>query len=49
MSLLVEFSGVKAINLLLTFDHQNTMEDWLIIENVAVGISIPYSYEKSRF
>lgn len=35
----------------LPFDHQSNMDDWLIIEkieDVVVGTSIPYNYEKSR-
>lgn len=49
---LVEFSDVQAITPPLAFDHQSTMDDWLIIEkieDVVVGTSIPYNYEKSRF
>lgn len=48
---LVEFSNVKQITP-LAFDHQGNMDDWLIIEkieDVVVGTSIPYNYEKSRF
>lgn len=48
---LVEFSGVKEIEA-LEFDHQGNMDDWLIIEkieDVVVGTSIPYNYEKSKF
>ncbi len=48
---LVEFENVKQIEP-LDFDHQNNMDDWLIIEkieDVVVGTSIPYGYEKSRF
>lgn len=48
---LVEFEKVKEIAP-LTFDHQGNMDDWLIIdkiEDVVVGTSIPYNYEKSRF
>ena len=48
---LVEFSGVKEIEP-LEFDHQGNMDDWLIIEkieDVVVGSSIPYNYEKSKF
>jgi len=48
---LVEFSGVKEIEA-LEFDHQGNMDDWLIIEkieDVVVGSSIPYNYEKSKF
>lgn len=49
---LVEFSDVKAIAPPLAFDHQGNMDDWLIIEkieDVVVGTSIPYNYEKSKF
>lgn len=48
---LVEFNGVKEIEP-LEFDHQGNMDDWLIIEkieDVVVGSSIPYNYEKSKF
>jgi hypothetical protein len=48
---LVEFADVKEIDS-LPFDHQGNMDDWLIIkkiEDVVVGTSIPYNYEKSRF
>lgn len=48
---LVEFSSVKEIEP-LEFDHQGNMDDWLIlekIEDVVVGSSIPYNYEKSKF
>ncbi len=48
---LVEFSDVKEIEP-LDFDHQGNMDDWLIIEkieDVVVGTSIPYNYDKSRF
>jgi hypothetical protein len=48
---LVEFSDVKEIEP-LDFDHQGNMDDWLIIdkiEDVVVGTSIPYNYEKSKF
>ena len=48
---LVEFSNVEAIEP-LDFDHQGNMDDWLIvekIEDVVVGTSIPYNYDKSRF
>lgn len=48
---LVEFTDVKEIET-LNFDHQGNMDDWLIvdkIEDVVVGTSIPYNYEKSRF
>lgn len=49
---LVEFGEVKAIDPPLAFDHQSAMDDWLIlekIEDIIVGTSIPYNYEKSRF
>lgn len=48
---LVEFADVKVIEA-LPFDRQNNMDDWLIIEkieDVVVGTSIPYDYEKSKF
>ncbi|WP_050638349.1 hypothetical protein [Candidatus Stoquefichus sp. SB1] len=48
---LVEFENVQEIEA-LAFDHQGNMDDWLIIdkiEDVVVGTSIPYNYEKSRF
>ena len=48
---LVEFEDVKEIAP-LAFDHQGNMDDWLIIgkiEDVVVGTSIPYNYEKSKF
>lgn len=48
---LVEFDNVESIEP-LDFDHQRNMDDWLIIEkieDVVVGTSIPYNYEKSRF
>ncbi|MFZ7103155.1 MAG: hypothetical protein ACOWWO_10955 [Peptococcaceae bacterium] len=48
---LVEFKAVKEITP-LKFDHQTNMDDWLIIdkiEDVVVGTSIPYNYEKSKF
>ncbi|EUJ29143.1 hypothetical protein MFLO_11170 [Listeria floridensis FSL S10-1187] len=47
----VEFDHVEEIES-LEFEHQGTMDDWLIIEkieDVLVGSSIPYNYEKSRF
>lgn len=49
---LVEFGRVQQIEPPLLFDHQGNMDDWLIIdkiEDVVVGTSIPYNYEKSRF
>lgn len=48
---LVEFADVKEIEV-LSFDRQNNMDDWLIvekIEDVLVGTSIPYNYENSKF
>lgn len=48
---LVEFKNVEEIEP-LDFDHQGNMDDWLIIEkieDVVVGTSIPYNYEKSKF
>ena len=48
---LVEFSNVEEISP-LEFDHQSNMDDWLIIEkieDVVVGTSIPYNYDKSKF
>lgn len=48
---LVEFSDVEEISP-LEFDHQSNMDDWLIIEkieDVVVGTSIPYNYDKSKF
>ncbi|MDO5548178.1 MAG: hypothetical protein Q4F79_06790 [Eubacteriales bacterium] len=48
---LVEFEEVQKITP-LAFDHQGNMDDWLIIEkieDVLVGTSIPYNYEKSKF
>jgi len=48
---LVAFKDVKEIPP-LDFAHQGNMDDWLIIEkinDVVVGTSIPYNYEKSRF
>lgn len=47
---LVEFSDLQKIAP-LDFEHQGNMDDWLIIEkieDVLVGTSIPYNYEKSR-
>ncbi|MCD7900256.1 MAG: hypothetical protein LUH22_10405 [Bacteroides sp.] len=49
--ILVEFCDVEKIEPALNFDHQKTMDDWLIIskiDDVVVGTSIPYNYEKSR-
>jgi hypothetical protein len=48
---LIEFMDVKEIKP-LEFDHQSNMDDWLIIEkieDVVVGTSIPYDYDRSRF
>lgn len=48
---LVEFKDVMKIDP-LEFDKQGNMDDWLIIdkiEDVVVGTSIPYNYEKSKF
>lgn len=48
---LVEFENVEEITP-LAFDHQGNMDGWLIIEkieDVVVGTSIPYDYEKSKF
>ncbi|WP_042351368.1 hypothetical protein [Bacillus massiliigorillae] len=48
---LVGFKDVEQIEP-LAFDHQGNMDDWLIIEkieDVLVGTSIPYNYDKSRF
>ena len=47
---LVEFMDVKEIEQ-LEFDHQGNMDDWLIIEkieDVVIGTSIPFNYEKSK-
>jgi len=49
---LVEFDHVEKLDPVLHFEKQNNMDDWLIIEkieDVLVGTSIPYSYEKSKF
>lgn len=48
---LVEFEKAEPISPLV-FEHQGNMDDWLIlekIEDVVVGTSIPYNYEKSKF
>ena len=48
---LVEFDSLEKI-IPLDFDHQGNMDDWLIIdkiEDVVVGTSIPYNYDKSKF
>ena len=47
---LVEFENVREIPA-LAFEHQGNMDDWLIlekIEDVIVGISIPYNYINSK-
>ncbi len=49
--IVVEFNHVQEVGP-FKFDHQNNMDDWLIlekIEDVIVGTSIPYNYEKSKF
>lgn len=48
---LVEFENVEEIEP-LEFEHQGNMDDWLILEkiqDVLVGTSISYNYEKSKF
>lgn len=48
---LVEFMDLVEMTP-LDFEHQGNMDDWLIIENiddVVVGTSIPYNYDKSKF
>ena len=48
---LVEFENVEKISP-LHFEHQGNMDDWLIIEkieDVLVGTSLPYNYNKSKF
>jgi hypothetical protein len=48
---LVEFENVSEINP-LDFEHQGNMDDWLIlekVEDVVVGTSKTYNYDKSRF
>ena len=48
---LVGFREIKQIEP-LDFDRQGNMDDWLIIEkieDVVVGTSIPFNYEKSKF
>ncbi|MDO5561387.1 MAG: hypothetical protein Q4G02_01265 [bacterium] len=47
---LVEFADVQEIKP-LDFDHQNNMDDWLIIdkiEDVVVGTSIPFNYKNAK-
>lgn len=49
---LVEFFNIKKIEPHLPFEKQSNMDDWLIIEkieDVLIGTSVPYNYEKSRF
>lgn len=48
---LIKFKNVETITP-LDFDHQGNMDDWLIIdkiEDVAIGTSIPYNYNNSKF
>jgi len=48
---LIEFKDVKEIAP-LDFERQSNMDDWLIIEkieDVLIGTSIPYNYDKSKF
>lgn len=48
---LVEFNDVQRVES-LEFEHQGNMDDWLIlekIEDVLVGTSIPYNYDKAKF
>lgn len=50
--ILIEFIKVEKIEPALDFEHQGNMDDWLIIdkiEDVIVGTSIPYNYDKSKF
>lgn len=49
--ILVEFTDLEELSP-LKFEHQGNMDDWLIlekIEDVLVGTSIPYNYDKSKF
>lgn len=49
---LVEFDKAEKIEPALQFEKQSNMDDWLIIEkieDVLIGTSIPYNYDKSRF
>ena len=49
---LVEFDNIEVLDPVLHFEKQSNMDDWLIvekIEDVLVGTSIPYNYEKSKF
>ena len=48
------FSGVLNVSEIEPFDfaHQYNMDDWFIIEkieDVVLGTSIPYNYDKSKF
>lgn len=48
---LTEFQNVEEIITPLEFERQGNMDDWLIlekIEDVLVGTSIEYNYEKSK-
>ena len=48
---LVEFENMSEI-MPLEFHRQSNMDDWLIIEkieDIIVGTSIPYNYDKSKF
>ena len=48
---LTEFHNVEAIDPPLEFERQGNMDDWLIlekIEDVLVGTSVEYNYEKSK-
>ena len=48
---LIGFKDLKEIKA-LDFDHQGNMDDWLILEkinDVVVGTSIKYNYDKSKF
>ena len=45
----MEFGDIERIKSALPFEKQSNMDDWLItekIEDVVVGTSIPYNYEK---
>lgn len=47
---LVGFKELETIEP-LNFEHQGNMDDWLIIEkieDVLIGTSIPYNYDKSK-
>jgi len=48
---LVGFKDIETVKP-LDFEHQGNMDDWLIIEkieDVVVGTSVPYNYDKSKF